>query len=143
MANSRLVRGIIAVAVLLALVILLPELWASFAAGALGGLWAAWSSWRGNARKAAELNLLEPLGFVEGEGGWQVRLDTCRQPEAVKVLHRSLDINVSVAIRTTGTLPTVVLQAATEEHARELVNRLRRAGATAEAIPPTGRAERG
>jgi hypothetical protein len=137
MANARLLRGLVFVAALLALAILLPGLWASLAAGVLGGLWVAWTYSRGNGRKVKELNLLEPIGFVEGEGDWQVRLDAYGRPEAVRVLNRSLDIDVIAAMRTIRKLPTILVRGATEEHALELVNRLRRAGAIAEAIPPT------
>jgi hypothetical protein len=82
------------------------------------------------------LNLLEPIKFVEGEGGWQVRLDAYGRAEVVRVLNRSLDIDVMAAMRIIRKLPRVLVREATEEHALELVNRLRRAGATAEAIPP-------
>jgi hypothetical protein len=84
-----------------------------------------------------ELELLEPVGFLPGEGGWQVRLDERGTGRTCTVVSRSFDVDTVRALHMIGgDLPRVLVSDATEGHARELVDRLHRTESLAVAVPP-------
>lgn len=84
--------------------------------------------------KPTEWDRLEPIAATPGEGDWSVRLDAYQAAAVVTVLSRSLDITKVAAFLLLKDLPREVLTHATDEHARELVLRLEKVGATATAI---------
>jgi hypothetical protein len=79
---------------------------------------------------------MQPIGIQPDEGSWSVRLGGADQPiQAVQAIRLSLEADLATAYAAVaGPMPTLVVSGSTEEHARELADRLGRVGAQVEVI---------
>ncbi|GIF20898.1 hypothetical protein Ate02nite_36280 [Paractinoplanes tereljensis] len=117
--------------------LLLRNWWSVIFAGLAGGAIVRATCPSPVSQVVKDAERLEPIGFQPGEGQWQVRLHERGPAVFMLVLSRSFGIEKLEALRMTGDLPAVLVSDATQEHAEELVDRLRQIGAIAEPVPPS------